>query len=129
MDWPSHFPPECPPPESADANGDVYRIVNGKKPAEGDFVSYWFLKPQMRARALEAGNTDKACQLCGLSVYLTLADIERLQRRVRHLGKGQIAVGHLNGEGKLLDTGDGGHHTWWISRQLEKPWESFKVVA
>lgn len=110
MEWPDHFPENCPPPAAAWANGIVYRFVKNNPPEAGDFISYQLLNPEEDYR-------EKTCQACGISVYRDKDDLLKKQNRVPAKRGSHIAEGNLNPDiGKILATPHQGdsHHTLWI---------------
>jgi hypothetical protein len=122
MAWPEHFPKECPPNDGANAAGRFYRLVDGNPPVPTDFVSHFVKFP-----GKEWG--DGRCQACGLSVYKDVADLQRMQKRVKGMRKMLIAAGALTfGTIKFTDTKPGGsHHTWWVPVG-NNPAPLFKVI-
>lgn len=111
--WPQSFPKDCPPAESQEPEGRVYRLVSANPPGKKDFLSYHELDP-----VKWEGN----CRACGLSVFRDISDAKRLLRRVRAMEKMKefefIASGSLEkSDGKLMYTPpvqQNSHHTWWI---------------
>lgn len=126
MNWPSHFPKTCPPDDSLEASGDVYRLVGGEPPKKEDFISHWVKSPHNRKVYAAKG---KACEFCGLSVFRTMEDARRLSRRVRHLPK-KIAKATLGPSmGRIKNTGNEDHCTWWVPTSVKNPAILFKNVA
>lgn len=128
-DWPDWFPPNCPPPEAADASGEFYRLVSEDPPVEADFRSNRELADAGEARA--TWPESKECQACGLSVTETLADAEATRKAFGALRKKRIAVGAVDGDGKLLATPSRkapSHHSWWRNVG-DVAWQTFVVVA
>lgn len=106
MNWPSFFPPQCPPSKAKDACGEVFRVVSSQPPSVNDFECYAQMCPE---------RWKSNCEASGLSVFTTKSDALRLMRRVPALGN-LIASGNLSPEaGKLIHTPRHGnsHHTWW----------------
>ncbi len=126
--WPSFFPPQCPPLEAKDASGEVFRLVCSNPPSVGDFECWAQRHPKKWM-----GN----CQASGLSVFTSKSDLLRMTRRVRGLVNGKsspeklIASANLSSEaGKLLPTPTDGnsHHTWWSPADFDCA-AIFKVVT
>ena len=74
MQWPDHFPDDCPPENALSASGEVYRLVRKVPPKKLDFKSHRENQPNRKFNAPE-------CTVCGLSVYTDTEDIHRLRRR------------------------------------------------
>ncbi len=110
MEWPEHFPENCPPANSIEAGGTVHRFVRNNPPENNDFRSNRLLHPQQ-----DFG--ENICQACGLSVYRDKNDLIRKLRRLPAKRKCHIATGNLNPDtGKILPTPTQGdsHNTWWV---------------
>lgn len=124
VNWPSFFPPQCPPLEAEDASTEVFRLVSSDPPSPSDFESWAQRNPQKWM-----GN----CKASGLSVFTIKSDALRLVRRVPGmLAPGElIATANLSPEaGKLMHTPREGnsHHTWWAPDGFDHT-AAFKVVA
>jgi len=124
MEWPSFFPPQCPPTEAVDASVEVFRLVSSNPPAASDFESYAEMYPNKWE-----GN----CEASGLSVFTGKDDALRLARRVPGLSAlgNLIATASLTpASGKLKYTPRNGnsHHTWWAPEGLDHA-SAFKVVT
>jgi hypothetical protein len=123
VNWPSFFPPQCPPLEAKDASAEVFRLVSSNPPAVSDFESWAQRHPKKWM-----GN----CKASGLSVFTAKADALRLIRRV----PGMLAPGDLIASanlspvaGKLMHTprDRNSHHTWWAPAGFDHT-AAFKVV-
>jgi hypothetical protein len=126
MNWPTYYPESCPPQDSLETDGQVYRLVSADGPAENDFLPYWIKCPQRRE---EFQVKNQVCESCGLSVYRSLEDIKRLQRRIRHLPE-KIGVANLDhSKGRIKRTFGKTHYTWWVPVSVEDPANLFKIVA
>lgn len=126
MVWPPHFPEACPPDDSIEANGDVYRLVSGEPPKKEDFVSHWIKYPEKRKQYEALG---RACEACGLSVFRSSEDAQRISRRVQHLPK-KISVATLDPSmGRMKNTFSAEHYTWWIPVSVREPALLFRNVA
>lgn len=124
MNWPSFFPPLCPPSEAKDAFAEVFRLVSSNPPTVSDFESWAQRHPQKWG-----GN----CKASGLSVFTAKLDALRLVRRVPGLSAlgDLIASANLSQEaGKLMHTPRDGnsHHTWWAPAGFDHT-AAFKVVT
>lgn len=122
--FPDWYVPNCPPDDSIEADGFVYRFVEKKLPDEMDFKSYH-----------ETGErpNGKPCERCGLSVFRSAEDIRIL---LKHLWKsfpaktyGQNIVRRKlsDTDGKTKQTGGNGHHTWWAYDGVIRH-ESFEFI-
>jgi len=124
MNWPSFFPPQCPPSEARDASAEVFRLVSSNPPSANDFESWAQRHPKKWM-----GN----CKASGLSVFTVKSDALRLVRRVPGMSApgGLIASAKLSPEaGKLMPTPRDGnsHHTWWAPAGFDHT-EAFEVVT
>lgn len=107
-EWPSHFPPGCPPADALEANGVYLRFVATIPPTPADFVSFLEL-----GRRTEVSDVVRA----GLSVYGTKAQMEKKRGRSPLLRASSIAQAHLKPEhGKVSPAGSRGHRTLWLRR-------------
>jgi hypothetical protein len=123
VNWPSFFPPQCPPSEAKDASAEVFRFVSSDPPLVGDFEAWAQKRPKKWM-----GN----CKAAGLSVFTAKTDLLRLARRVPGIStQGRlVASANLSSvAGKLMHTPRDGdsHHTWWAPAGFNHT-EAFKVV-
>jgi hypothetical protein len=98
VNWPSFFPPHCPPSEAKDASAEVFRLVASNPPAVSDFESWAQRDPKKWM---------DNCKAAGLSVFTAKADALRLVRRVPGMAASGrlIASANLSPEdGKLMQT-------------------------
>jgi hypothetical protein len=128
VNWPSFFPPECPPLESKDASEEVFRLVSSDPPSPSDFVSH----AQRNAKKW-GGN----CEASGLSVFKAKSDVSRILRRVQGMANRNRAIGDLIASatlspeaGKIRPTPRDGnsHYTWWAPDGFDHA-AAFKVVT
>jgi hypothetical protein len=113
MNFPSDWPPGCPPADSLVASGVVYRIVKNDPVQDSDFLSQFEL-----GKAL---NVDE-CFRRSLSVYTELADAEHRRRLTPRLGH-LIAQATLDAShGKTLHTGGrkSSHTEWWPCEGIDR---------
>lgn len=112
------LPESCPPAEAEEIAKarEVYRLVRTNPPTLDDFRSQRAEKPDA-----VFSNVDE-CRARGLSVYANRADCEKtlkLSRFRRH----QICKVTLNeGAGRIQQTFQPSHHTWW-------PLAGFDILA
>jgi hypothetical protein len=127
VNWPSFFPPKCPPSESKDAAVEVFRLVSTDPPAAIDFVSHAQTNPKKWI-----GD----CEASGLSVFTAKSDVLRLLQRVQGMVKRNRALGDLIASatlspeaGNIMPTPRDGnsHHTWWAPDGFDHA-AVFKVV-
>lgn len=104
MNWPNHYPDDCPPASASDAVGtSVYRLVAGRVPTDEDFKSYFDL-----------GKAGPECERRGLSVAMAPDPLRRLRRVVPAKRHHSICKLQCH-DGKLAQTGAKvTHYTWWI---------------
>jgi hypothetical protein len=124
VNWPSFFPPQCPPSDAMDASAEVFRLVSSNPPTVSDFECWAQRHPKKWM-----GN----CKASGLSVFTAKSDALQLVRRVPGmLAPGTlIASASLSSEaGKLMHTSRNGnsHHTWWAPAGFDHI-VAFKVVT
>jgi len=75
MDWPNHFPEDCPPNATKDADGEeVYRLVDQNPPSDLDFISH-------RLRYPKREFSDE-CKACGLSIFTNVEDSIKLRKKI-----------------------------------------------
>ena len=129
MEWPEHYPKACPPADSVDAKGSIFRIIKSGRPLAKNFESHWIKMPHKHK---EWQNKGEACQSCGLSVLTSIDDAKMVMDTIRHLGD-KVYIAKLDGKsGKIKHTPcdlHERHYTWWVPITVEKPWLLFKVVA
>lgn len=117
--FPKTWPADCPPADADDAEGDVFRVVEGEPPGPEDFVSHF-----------ESGKLPKAppCLRCGLSVFRDAGDAFHQRALLPKLGR-YIARGALSasaGKTKLTGGKLPTHTTWWAYENVKR--ESLFVV-
>lgn len=127
MQWPNHFPENCPPPSALAPSGKFYRFIeqNHTFPQPEDFSSWRVLNLDKKCP-----ENITECQACGLSVYDSFEEIQRMQKVIPRLRRMKIAVGILNKHsGKIQNTPSRNsrlHYTWWVAVD-EKPWQYFLI--
>jgi hypothetical protein len=103
--FPDYFPPCCPPEDSIDADGVVFRIVKTIDLSDDDFYSHH-----------ELGKTiaKKECSCCGVSVFNSHKSALHRQNITPKLGN-VVTEGTFNSSaGKILLTSKvSGHIDWW----------------
>jgi hypothetical protein len=122
MEWPAHFPKGCPPLDSTDTNGIVYRIISNKPPNARDFRSFYDESPAKFA---------KSCKARGLSVLSDRTEASRLLRTVPALGEHVASAKLEPHHGKIKSTPSirsQSHCTWWV-RVGTEPEKLFAVEA
>src|SRR3954452_12246733 len=120
MDWPSHYPANCPPASGSPAQGEVLRYIEGDEPGPRDFLSYKELRPTEDFR--------DECKSRGVSVYRDHADLESLARRIAAYRTKRIVIAALTpSAGITLPTPSrvaSSHVTWWVPVGVEA-WKLF----
>ena len=107
------LPEGCPPADAYVPSSGlrVFRLVASLPPSEDDFRSFRSLNPASVVGVLE-------CQTRGLSVYTNADDAEK-KRKLPKLKKLMTCAVSLDSfSGKLKQTGQPSHHTWWPSAQF-----------
>jgi hypothetical protein len=106
--------------------GEIFRLVNGDPPTAYDFLSYFELGKQLTT-------SEKLCQFCGLSVYLSEDAVKDVRSKVPGMRRMKIAKGRLSPEwGKLVNTPgkvSTAHHTWWLPKGKSNVERLFAVVV
>lgn len=108
--WPEHYPEKCPPEDSKDVFGIVFRFTNRTTPKLKDFMSYYELKP-------ESNWANHACQARGLSVYTSEEDCKMALAAVPALRKKKICSAILSAESGVISLtpsrNSNNHKTLW----------------
>lgn len=109
MSYREELPPDCPPKAAEEITGlrDVFRIVRSTPPSLDDFRSQRAEKPG----AIFRGVTE--CQARGLSVFAEHRDSEKAVKLPRLRGRLICRVKLSSGAGKIQQTFQPSHHTWW----------------
>jgi hypothetical protein len=108
MNYRENLPDNCPPAEADEITivREVYRLVPSNPPTLNDFRSQREEKPNTTFKVSE-------CQARGLSVYGERADCDKTLKlpkfRKHHICK----VALNQGAGRIQQTGQPSHHTWW----------------
>jgi hypothetical protein len=110
--FPTHFPNCCPPHDSVDANGPIFRIVKNQTLTDDDFLSQY---------ELNAAPTADPCNRCGVSVFDSFQNALHRQQLTPRLGVA-ISEGMINDTtGKMLLTNKkSGHIEWWSFEGIER---------
>ena len=77
MQFPDHYPLNCPPDDSLGPSGTFYRFTEKQVPTQNDFTSF-----------KEMGKSNK-CKACGISV---LTDYEEAVAHVRQIPSFPIII-------------------------------------
>lgn len=127
IDFPEHYPEQCPPFEATNADGVVYRLTKTHVLDKLDFCSHYELRP-------DKDWGDMACQARGLSVFPSVEACEEIKKKIPSIRKNNkgIATANLNNNhGKFANTPSTNskrHMTWWVSSNLKEPWTLFSNV-
>lgn len=120
MDWPSHFPENCPPSDAQVAEGIAYRLTHNPFHPQ-DFQTKREMHPEKRFP-----DPTRECLANGLSIFRDIEDAKGLRRRVPYFRNevNAIAVGHLSPEmGVTKATRFGSHSshcTWWVPVSVDR---------
>ncbi|MCZ4520729.1 hypothetical protein O4220_19645 [Rhodococcus ruber] len=127
VEWPSHYPNQCPPADAAPAEGVFYRLVDELPPTGDDVLSHMQIK--LDGRRFQDRNFDDECMASGLSLFNDDAPLLKKRAKLPALRKKMLAKGDISGPGKIKQSGaDISHYTWW--RPIgDNGWESFEVVT
>lgn len=112
------LPEGCPPAEAEEIAKvrEVYRLVRSNPPTLDDFRSQRAEKPEA-----VFGGVDE-CRARGLSVYANRADCDKTLKLPRFRRHHACKVELGEGAGRILQTGQPSHHTWW-------PLAGFDILA
>jgi hypothetical protein len=119
MSYREPLPEGCPPDtaEEIAAPREVFRLVRGNPPTQSDFRSQRAERPGR----VFPGVTE--CQACGLSVFAERTELEAKALKLQHLKNRLICrVELVAGAGRIQQTGQRSHHTWW-------PLAAFDILA
>ena len=114
MQFPDHYPEQCPPDDSQPASGAVYHLVEAIPPLPTDCRSWY-------EQGLECRS--KPCQARGLSVYRDIGSVKTMRAAYSRFRKWQIGVADLDPScGRLKHTPSKlteGHMTWWAASDVD----------
>jgi hypothetical protein len=113
------LPDLCPPSDAQEINTefDVFRLVNGKPPTDGDFKSQRALRPEARFRDIDE------CIARGLSVDKKINDANNTKKLPKFRDFVVCRVRLHAGAGRIKQTGKRqSHHTWW-------PYHSYDILC
>lgn len=126
MQFPDHFPDNCPPDTAREALGTAYYLINGSFPKPEDFLSKRQKNPEKRFR-----NNRKECQACGISVYTEIEDVLYVRQAFPGLQSLKLAAVNLTPElGVIQPTPSQNapsHHTLWLAIDAQ-PWRAFQII-
>lgn len=126
--WPSWYPPGCPPETAVPSAGVFYRLVRHNPPTEIDFETT--LERQIKREENRAW-TEEDVGLASVSVLNDRGDAENMRRLLPVMRKRKIALGHLENAGVMEHTPDNvtpSHHDWW-RLDADTAWQTFSVVT
>ncbi|MFD6064522.1 hypothetical protein [Rhodococcus wratislaviensis] len=128
IEWPAHYPSQCPPVDAEPAVGTYFRLVDAAPPTGEDILSHVELKNAgLRFRNRDFGN--EQCIASGFSIFDTQFAAERTRSAVGPLRKKRIAKVDVSGSGVVKQTGGNtSHHTWWRPAS-DDDWTSCVVVT
>ena len=108
MSYREPLPADCPPDEAAEIEAErmVFRLVKGNPPGLNDFRSQRAERPDAVFRISE-------CLIHGLSVYAERADCDRTRKLPRFRNSYICRVRLGFGAGRIQQTFQPSHHTWW----------------
>lgn len=121
MDWPNHYPPQCPPSEAETAQQTIYRFLARRNARARDFLSYY----EIDIKKVQEGKKErpedwggKACIARGLSVFTELDHCYEMQALVPAMRKksvGELELASADGARLLRTRGQHPeHHTLWL---------------
>lgn len=103
------LPDGCPPDTAEEIVEPrrVFRLIRSDVPTDDDFHSLRAENPTRVYRGLDE------CRVRGLSVFGTRNDCEQAARLPRLRGRSLCRVNLVRGAGRIRQTGQWSHHTWW----------------
>jgi hypothetical protein len=112
------LPSECPPSDAEEicASREVFRAVVSFPPTSNDFLS------QRQENPERVFNGVSECNARGLSVFAEQRDCARALKLPRLRGRKLCKVRLEAGAGKIQQTFNPSHHTWW-------PFASFDILS
>lgn len=113
------FHPEMPehcPEDAEEVSAVLYRACGSNPATAEDFTPHvTSADPRKRERA-----DPQKCEGWGLSVWRTEEDVEHARTLLRWLQKKYIFKGRVSpDDGQLKQTGQPGHHTFWVYQGVE----------
>ena len=117
MSFREELPEGCPPDaaEEIAAPRQVFRLVRANSPTLDDFRSQRAEKPNAHFSVSE-------CQARGLSVFADRQDSAKALKLPTLRGRSICRLTLEVGAGRILQTGQASHHTWW-------PLANFQILA
>jgi len=108
MDYREPLPPNCPPEDAEEIQDErlLYRLVASMPPSDTDFQS-------QRAARPDATFDVPECLARGLSVDTERSGIEKTAKLPRFKRRQICAIRVGPGAGRLKQTFQPTHHTWW----------------
>ena len=103
VNFPSTWPPDCPPASAAAAMGTVYRVVHNPWAAD-DFRTY---------DQIGLSPSAPQCKRLSLSVFNTRAAACHQASKYPRLGNSVAALGLTPSMGRLSSPSPTGHQEWW----------------
>ena len=106
LEWPAHFPADCPPQDADALSGMVYMLVATDPPTARDMEC-----------AMDRGSykNDSPCLRAALSCARSRNHLEELRERFPRLRKHAIGAAPLAPEhGKIKQTRGHGHYSMWL---------------
>jgi hypothetical protein len=118
MTYREPLPAECPPETAEEIilGREVFRIVMAEPPTLDDFRSQRAEKPNAVFKNVSE------CLARGVSVFADRSDCETVLKLPRLRGRKLACVRLAEGAGKILQTFEPSHHTWW-------PFANFDILA
>lgn len=109
MNYREPLPGGCPPAESEEitAEREVFRLVSANPAVLDDFRSQRAERP----RAVFRGVPE--CLACGVSVHAERPASEKMRKLPRFKNSLVCRVRLVNGAGRIQQTFQPPHHTWW----------------
>jgi len=128
--WPEWYPADCPPKLAVMAKGSFFRLVDGERVTEVDFLSNRELVDQgIKTRVFWTEDKEYLAVAC--SVYSAQQDAEQTRKSFGALRKKRVARGAVDGGGRIMNTPDkngSSHHSWWRPAG-DEVWKSFVVLS
>jgi hypothetical protein len=129
MEWPTHFPPACPPVDAECKSITVYRFLDDDDDVTNP-KNFLTVRESSPGRVFKP--TEKECRACSLSIFTNKEEAVRLQKAIPRWRK-PFAEGELDiDSGKIKHTPSPGsnnsHHSWWVPVNI-KSWQLFHNIV
>lgn len=111
-EWPTHFPPGCPPTDADSLSGIVYMLVSASPPTPKDMEC---------AMDRDVFKDGPPCERASLSCARNSSHLVQLRSNSKRLRNHVVAVATFQPEhGKIKPTRGPGHYSMWLRAKYLK---------